>query len=85
MFELAADEISPSEISDALGEIANMMGGNVKALLPGPATLSLPSVTEGSDYSITVPGAALACELHLECEGEPLSVRVHRRLEAAGA
>ncbi len=44
MFEVDQAEASHDDIVDAVGEIANMIGGNVKALLPGPSTLSLPSV-----------------------------------------
>ena len=29
---------------DAVGEMANVVGGNVKSLLPGPSTLALPIV-----------------------------------------
>jgi chemotaxis protein CheX len=44
---LALDEgdgLDPVELSDAVGEFANIVGGNVKALMPGPSTLSLPLV-----------------------------------------
>jgi chemotaxis protein CheX len=44
MFQTPADEMDPSEIADAFGEIANIAGGNVKAMLPEPSTLSLPQV-----------------------------------------
>jgi chemotaxis protein CheX len=32
------------DIEDALGELANVVGGNVKAVLPGPSVLGLPEV-----------------------------------------
>ena len=44
------------EVHDALGELANMLGGNVKALLPGPSRISLPAVAVGSDYQMSVVG-----------------------------
>jgi chemotaxis protein CheX len=44
LFELEAGEVSISEIADAIGELANVVGGNVKAMLPEPSTLSLPQV-----------------------------------------
>jgi hypothetical protein len=34
--------IETEDVEDALGELANVLGGNVKAALPGPATLGLP-------------------------------------------
>ena len=42
------------DVRDTLGEIANMIGGNLKALLPAGVALSLPSVVQGSEYSLHV-------------------------------
>lgn len=36
--------LDDEDIADALGELANVLGGNLKALLPEGSTLSLPSV-----------------------------------------
>ena len=36
--------IDDEDIEDALGELANVVGGNVKAVLPGPSALGLPEV-----------------------------------------
>lgn len=44
MFGLGVEEISWEDTADAVGELANIVGGNVKALLGRPAALSLPSV-----------------------------------------
>lgn len=46
MFALEEAAVGRSEIRDALGEIANMIGGNVKALLPAPSRLSVPEVVD---------------------------------------
>lgn len=40
------------DVRDALGELANMVGGNLKSILPGGVELSLPSVVWGSDYCV---------------------------------
>ena len=57
MFELDASAASLEDMQDAVGELTNMTGGNVKALLEGQCALSLPAVVEGRDYSIPCPGA----------------------------
>ena len=44
LFEMPADEPSADEIGDALGELANVLGGNVKSMLPAPSTMSLPRI-----------------------------------------
>jgi chemotaxis protein CheX len=46
-----------NDVYDALGELANMIGGNLKSVLPRGVTLSMPSVVEGSKYSVRVCGA----------------------------
>lgn len=45
------------DVNDALGELANMIGGNLKSVLPKGVRLSLPSALEGSSFSVRVRGA----------------------------
>lgn len=45
MFDMPAAEVTAADVHDAAGEITNMIGGNVKAILPGEHRLGLPSVT----------------------------------------
>lgn len=40
-----------AEQLEALCEVANMLAGNAKALLPGPSVLGLPEVREGAEVS----------------------------------
>jgi len=54
MFAMEVDELSEEEVRDAMGEIANMTGGNVKGLAPGVNTLALPTVTEGDEDSLSI-------------------------------
>ena len=42
--EAAPELLDHEDVADAFGEIANVVGGNVKAALPGPSTLGLPEV-----------------------------------------
>jgi chemotaxis protein CheX len=48
LFGMTDDEITDLEIVDAVGELANVVSGNIKGLVPGPSVLSLPRVTEGA-------------------------------------
>ena len=59
MFGNEPADVSGDEIADAVGELANMIGGNVKPLLPGAATLSLPTVIQGSDLHLGIAGASV--------------------------
>ncbi|MGY1803306.1 chemotaxis protein CheX [Blastococcus sp. SYSU D00922] len=42
--EHAPPILDDEDIADGLGELANVVGGNVKAVLPGPSVLGLPEV-----------------------------------------
>jgi CheY-specific phosphatase CheX len=64
------------EIRDALGEVANVIGGNVKALFPGPSQLSLPTVTIGADYELGVVESSAVTTVGFVCAGESLTVNV---------
>lgn len=59
MFMAEPGSLGEDEVSDALGELTNMVGGNIKSLLPEPSKLSIPSVANGENYTIRVPGATL--------------------------
>ncbi len=52
---VSTSELSHEDIRDAAGELANMTGGCVKALLPEPRSLTLPSVVVGTDYEFALP------------------------------
>lgn len=60
MFAIEPSDTSEEASCDALGELANIVTGNVKSLLPAPSALSLPSVssTDGSTAP-TSPSAVL--------------------------
>lgn len=47
MFGVPAATLAGEDVSDAIGELANIIGGNVRALLPEPCQLSLPTVHRG--------------------------------------
>ncbi len=44
------------DVRDALGELVNMVGGNLKSVLPPGVALSIPSVVAGSDYAVHICG-----------------------------
>ena len=56
----------PEEVNDdvrnTMGELANMLGGNLKSLLPRGVVLSMPSVVAGGDYSLRVCGGKAIVE-----------------------
>jgi chemotaxis protein CheX len=78
MFELPAEQLDDEQVGDALGELTNMIGGNIKSLIPGPSRLSMPTVTVGASPTVPTPHAELLSRVSLVCEGLPLTVSVWR-------
>ena len=79
MFGLDEGAASSEEIHDTIGELANMIGGNVKALMPAPSQLSLPSVSEGTGLEMSIPGARSLTQLALESDGKLLFIELHQK------
>ncbi|HYY80829.1 MAG TPA: chemotaxis protein CheX [Actinomycetes bacterium] len=76
-------ELSGSgDVRDAVGEVANIAGGNIKGLLPTPSHLSLPAVASSTGPTVA-PASALVTEVAFDCQGLPLFVTVLRRAAAA--
>jgi chemotaxis protein CheX len=47
------------DVRDVLGELANMIGGNVKSAMATGVRLSMPSVVDGDDYELRICGACV--------------------------
>ncbi len=82
MMDLADADITVHDVQDTIGELANMVGGNVKAMLPAPCSLGLPVVVEGDDFRMRLPGSTQLLQCAFTAEGEPLSVTVLQRSRA---
>lgn len=81
MFGVAPRLAGPAEIRDAMGELVNMTGGNVKALLPAVSVLALPTVADGDAIP---PDTEVITQVAFACEGQPLVVRLLRAHPANG-
>ena len=54
-------------VRDVLGELANMIGGNMKCVLTRGIRLSMPSVVDGGDYSLRICKAEIRQRLAFQC------------------
>ncbi len=72
-------EVTDAGIRDLLGELANELGGNIKAMLPGPCTLSLPAVATGDDFELRVIDTEIAAVVTLAFEGTPFVITLLER------
>jgi chemotaxis protein CheX len=78
MFAMSEDELSEEEIRDAVGEIVNMVGGNLKGIVEGESSLSLPCVGAVSGTAPFDHSFSGLCVSN-NCQGDPLIVRVYDR------
>ncbi|MEP3482630.1 MAG: chemotaxis protein CheX [Fuerstiella sp.] len=68
MFKESPDALTEEDVRDAVGEITNMVGGNLKGLGDGDSKLTLPNVSRvGDDASETPPS-----QVTVLLEGQPL-------------
>jgi chemotaxis protein CheX len=75
MFDTKPDVVTDAEIVDALGELTNMIGGNIKSLLPAPSQLSLPMVS-ASVWPTTVPGSVPVCRVAFSINADTVQISV---------
>jgi chemotaxis protein CheX len=63
-------------VRDVLGELANMIGGNLKCVLTQGIRLSMPSVVDGSDYSVRICRAKVSDRVAFRNEEGPFWVTI---------
>jgi chemotaxis protein CheX len=74
--DYAPELLEHEDVADAFGEIANVVGGNVKAALPGPSALSLPEV--GNPPAVRNPADVV--RIDVLWRGQPVSISVQGAL-----
>lgn len=79
MFDSSAEQLAEDEILDAIGEVANMIGGGVKGLSTGDSQLSLPCVGEISHHEYDFSRNDDCVSVHFECQGQQFLVRYTER------
>lgn len=83
LFQIQEGEVTPADMRDALGEIANVVAGNLKARLPGHSSLGLPTVTHGADFMFSVLRSRRTCQAGFICVGHPFAACLHEGLPSA--
>jgi chemotaxis protein CheX len=56
------------DVRDAMGELTNILGGNMKPILPHGVALSMPSVVNGPSSALRLCGNAPLVRLAFRCE-----------------
>lgn len=78
MFDTSGDP-SADDVRDAVGEITNMLAGNIKTVLPHPSHIGLPVVALGRDYHVRVVGAKVVGDVGYLVDGEAVRVTLVRQ------
>lgn len=78
MFSTDPTLVSDVDLRDAMGELTNMIGGNIKSLLPAPSHLSLPEVTYGHGLQ-PLDGLTPVGRIAFLAAAEPVFITIWRR------
>ena len=77
MLSVEDDErLATEDVHDAVGEVVNVVGGNVKGALGGATSLGLPQVTAQADADPVPDGAVPASRCVVSWEGAPVVVEI---------
>lgn len=80
MLEIPVSTVNQDDLGDVAAELVNMVGGNLKSLLPGPSYLSLPTIIAGSDFGMQVHQAIKIEDVHLCSAVGSLRVRLYTKI-----
>ncbi|WP_404308943.1 chemotaxis protein CheX [Neorhodopirellula lusitana] len=76
MLMVPEPEVSMEDIQDTIAELSNMVGGSIKAILPGQSTLSLPSVASGTGLNFRLAHVVHTQSVALRSQGTDFSVNI---------
>jgi chemotaxis protein CheX len=67
ILSMDAPDAVDDDVRDVLGELANMIGGNMKSGMATGVRLSMPTVMEGRDYDMRICGSAVLEKVAFLC------------------
>jgi CheY-specific phosphatase CheX len=76
MFDRAPERLTGDDERDVAGELTNIVAGNIKALMPGENSLSLPTIIEGSDYRVSTVDVKRCDDFGFALDGASMVVTV---------
>ena len=78
MYSLDESQVDDQQMQDVVGEITNILAGNIKSILPAPCSISLPCVAV-TDFNLHHPGSQMLSTVNFECEGHTFLVIMHHK------
>ena len=76
IFGMEVAEVESEDIHDAVGELANQVGGLIKGKLAPKSLLSLPTITEGIDLEIDMAHCQPIGAATMESQGAAVRIEV---------
>ena len=76
MFNQPEDQLNDDDERDVVGELTNVVAGNIKALIPGSNSISLPTIIDGSDYRVSTLDVKSSEGFSFTLDGEGMTVTV---------
>lgn len=76
ILSMEAPESVDDDVRDVLGELANVIGGNMKSGMATGVRLSMPTVMEGHDYDVRICGSEVLEQIVFQCADGPFCVTV---------
>jgi len=72
----AGNAATDKDAQDAIAELTNILGGNLKALLPGPSQLGLPVAGPSNAHGLGPVRGHMLAEIAFHCDAMPMRVRL---------
>lgn len=82
MFMMDAADVSAADVHDAVGEICNMIGGNIRADLSPTCELGTPTIVTGTHFVVTLPDTEELANAKYAANDLPLRVTLLKRRSA---
>lgn len=80
MFSLDSGQATLETKKDAIGEMINMIGGNIKSMLPQPSSLSTPIFSmEGQSQQFPFTKKVTQCKFL--CNGDPFALSLYEQIK----
>jgi chemotaxis protein CheX len=81
--EMPPPDAVGDDVRDVIGELANMIAGNLKCTLAPGVRVSLPSVSDGPGHSLRVCGSHVICRASFHTDDGPFWISLIDAGEAA--
>jgi chemotaxis protein CheX len=77
MFSREKEQLTDEEINDSVSELMNIIGGNLKSMLPQPNQLGLP-IVDLKGARLNFPFTKQLSQVAFDCMGKKFSIAIHQ-------